>query len=168
MDKMEASRQWSANYVAKGAGVARVSFDVYIGERMIRTVGMELIDMCVPALTDASRARNERMKNHLKAYLALISELNKPYLDAGGGDKIFKLQHTYYDEGIEMWGRAFIGNYAHVVGAGHVLWYMENGFYLKLYEQQSVEAKVKRLRAISYNNVARRARANSGRQARLL
>ena len=45
--------------------------------------------------------RNARMKAHLHTFIALMDELNKPFLD--DGNRIFLLSAEHYDEGIRMW-----------------------------------------------------------------
>jgi hypothetical protein len=112
LGKMTASRQWGVQFLTGGAGVDRISLEVYRGERLVRKIGEELIDMCVPE----ENAQNQMMKEHLRVYLELMDDLDKPYLELGGGERLFKLGNQYFDQGVRMWGRTFIGNYTHIIG----------------------------------------------------
>ena len=93
------------------------------------------------------------MKRHLETYIELMDELSKPYLE--DGDLIFKLSNKYFQEGVQMWDTNFVINYSHIIGSMHALWFMENGLYLKVYEQQSVEGFIKLMRSIWYNKTSR-------------
>ena len=152
--KMEGSFQHESSLLEKGAGVGRISLDIYVGERMIRRAGKRIIDLCMPtSLGSEQTERNARMKRHLDTYIELMDELNKPYLE--NGDLIFKLSNKYFHEGVQMWDTNFVINYSHIIGSMHALWFMENGLYLKVYEQQSVEGFVKLMRSIWYNKTSR-------------
>ena len=155
LGKMEASRQWNVQFLPKGAGIDRISLEIYRGEAMARKIGNALIDMCVSGTHVVAVERRLKMKEHFEAYLGCMDELNKPFLEDGGGDRIFSLGNKYFDLGVQMWGRAFIGNYSHIIGSGHALWFMENGLFLKVYEQQSIEAFVKLMKQIWFNKTSR-------------
>ena len=65
------------------------------------TAGSERIRGICAGLIRGVEDRNARMKAHLRTYIALMDELNKPFLD--DGNRIFLLAAEHYDEGILMW-----------------------------------------------------------------
>ena len=148
MHKFQASQQWEVPFLKAGAGVGRVSMEVYLGAKVIRRVGEEVIDICV-----TQGSRNQQVKELMRCYIQLMDELDK--VGEFDDERIFSLSHMYYDYGIKLWNREFIGNYAHIVGSGHALEFMQRGIFLKLWEQQAVEGFVKLLKNLYHNKTSK-------------
>jgi hypothetical protein len=113
--------------------------------------GQNLIDICCD---DSDEERHVQIRQFYDVLKQLIHCLNSPWNTEHNTKEVACLSHLYYARGVAIWGEAFVHNYSHILGAGHVTELLEMGYNIKKLEGQSTENIVSLLKKLYHHKTA--------------
>ena len=113
--------------------------------------GQNLIDICCD---DSDEERRVQIRQFYDVLKQLIHCLNSPWNTEHNTKEVARLSHLYYARGVDIWGEAFVHNYSHILGAGHVTELLEMDYNIKKLEGQSTENIVSLLKKLYHHKTA--------------